>query len=184
MAAARLVHRNMICRHAAVTRDLLNTLACANKAFQNGDYLTTWGCLKCGSYRTQSCTLFYFKEGLNRQRLIALRDMSIVLKRIYWINNEFSTKLHFWNKVCILKLNSSLIDILRKYSLTLGFWTLSIVRNSITRRHNVSETGSVSVLRWGWRETYSIRSLEKLNKDCLTSPMVKVSLYSIFLGYL
>jgi hypothetical protein len=26
--------------------------------------------------------------------------------------------------------------------LTLGFWTLSIVRNSITRRHNVSETGS------------------------------------------
>jgi hypothetical protein len=32
-------------------------------------------------------------------------------------------------------------------SLTLGFWTLSIVRNSITRKHNVSETGSVSVLR-------------------------------------
>jgi hypothetical protein len=33
-------------------------------------------------------------------------------------------------------------------SLTLGFWTLSIVWNSITRRHNVSETGYVSVLRW------------------------------------
>jgi hypothetical protein len=31
--------------------------------------------------------------------------------------------------------------------LILGFWTLSIVRNSITRKHNVSETGSVSVLR-------------------------------------
>jgi hypothetical protein len=38
--------------------------------------------------------------------------------------------------------------ILLPFSLTLGFWTLSIVRNSITRRHNVSETGSVSVLRW------------------------------------
>jgi hypothetical protein len=32
-------------------------------------------------------------------------------------------------------------------SLILGFWTLSIVRNSITRKHNVSETGSVSALR-------------------------------------
>jgi hypothetical protein len=32
-------------------------------------------------------------------------------------------------------------------SLMLGFWTLSIVWNSITRKHNVSETGSVSVLR-------------------------------------
>jgi hypothetical protein len=34
-------------------------------------------------------------------------------------------------------------------SLLLSFWTLSIVRISTNRKHNVSETGSVSVFRRG-----------------------------------
>jgi hypothetical protein len=36
---------------------------------------------------------------------------------------------------------------LSKDSLLLSFWTLSIVRISTNRKHNVSETGSVSVFR-------------------------------------
>jgi hypothetical protein len=36
----------------------------------------------------------------------------------------------------------------------LGFWTLSTIRNSKYRKHSVSETGSVSVLRWGKGDTY------------------------------
>jgi hypothetical protein len=40
----------------------------------------------------------------------------------------------------------------RQCSGLLGFWTLSIVRYSKKpEEHNVSETGSVSVLRWGGR---------------------------------
>jgi hypothetical protein len=50
------------------------------------------------------------------------------------------------NIYIILVIVSNLVAHYR-YHITLGFWTLSIVRNSITRRHNVSETGSVSVLR-------------------------------------
>jgi hypothetical protein len=34
-----------------------------------------------------------------------------------------------------------------------GFWTFSIVRYLENRKHDVLETGSVSVLRWGERET-------------------------------
>jgi hypothetical protein len=39
-------------------------------------------------------------------------------------------------------------------SLLLSFWTLSIVRISTNRKHDVSETGSVSVFRRGG-DTYS-----------------------------
>jgi hypothetical protein len=35
------------------------------------------------------------------------------------------------------------------HSLLLSFWTLSIVRISTNRKHNISETGSVSVFRQG-----------------------------------
>jgi hypothetical protein len=47
------------------------------------------------------------------------------------------------------------------HSELLGFWTLSSVRNSKHWEHNVSETGSVSVLRWGEGDTYSVGSHRK-----------------------
>jgi hypothetical protein len=51
------------------------------------------------------------------------------------------------------------------YSLILSFWTLSIVRISTNRKHNVSETGSVSVFRLGGRDTYSTEK----TKACLST---------------
>jgi hypothetical protein len=50
-------------------------------------------------------------------------------------------------------------------SLLLSFWTLSIVRISTNRKHNVSETGSVSVFRRGGRGTYSTEK----PKACLST---------------
>jgi hypothetical protein len=42
----------------------------------------------------------------------------------------------------------------------LGFWTLSIVwLLGDTKKHNVLETGSVSILRWGVGDTYSVGSI-------------------------
>jgi hypothetical protein len=49
----------------------------------------------------------------------------------YLYFNNFHMIKGFWDSISVL-----------------GFWTLSIVRNSITRKHNVSETGTVSILRW------------------------------------
>jgi hypothetical protein len=49
-------------------------------------------------------------------------------------------------------------------SLLLSFWTLSIVRISTNRKHNVSETGSVSVFRRG-EGTYSTEK----PKACLST---------------
>jgi hypothetical protein len=51
----------------------------------------------------------------------------------------------------------------QKYlSASLGLWTQYIVRNSkITRKRNVSETGSVSVFRWADANTYSVGSLRE-----------------------
>jgi hypothetical protein len=51
---------------------------------------------------------------------------------------DFETKIKFF-RICIES----------GYSLLLSFWTLSIVRISTNRKHNVSETGSVSVFRQG-----------------------------------
>jgi hypothetical protein len=51
------------------------------------------------------------------------------------------------------------------YSLLLSFWTLSIVRISTNRKHNVSETGSVSVFRRGGGGTYS----REKPKACLST---------------
>jgi hypothetical protein len=50
-------------------------------------------------------------------------------------------------------------------SLLLSFWTLSIVRISTNRKHNVSETGSVSVFRQGGGGTYSTEK----PKACLST---------------
>jgi hypothetical protein len=41
----------------------------------------------------------------------------------------------------------------------LGFWNLSIVRILKTRKHAISEKGSVSVLRRRGEESYSVGSL-------------------------
>jgi hypothetical protein len=52
------------------------------------------------------------------------------------------------------------------FSLLLSFWTLSIVRISTNRKHNVSETGSVSVFRReGGAGTYSTEK----PKACLST---------------
>jgi hypothetical protein len=50
------------------------------------------------------------------------------------------------------------------HSLLLSFWTLSIVRISTNRKHNVSETGSVSVFR---REGEHL--LYRKTKACLST---------------
>jgi hypothetical protein len=50
-------------------------------------------------------------------------------------------------------------------SLLLSFWTLSIVRISTNRKHNVLETGSVSVFRRGGGGTYSAEK----PKACLST---------------
>jgi hypothetical protein len=52
----------------------------------------------------------------------------------------------------------------REQLLLLSFWTLSIVRISTNRKHNVSETGSVSVFRQGGA-TYSTEK----PKACLST---------------
>jgi hypothetical protein len=51
------------------------------------------------------------------------------------------------------------------HSLLLSFWTLSIVRISTNRKHNVSETGSVSVFRRGGEGTCSTEK----QKTCLST---------------
>jgi hypothetical protein len=43
----------------------------------------------------------------------------------------------------------------------LGAWTLSVVRSSKIRKHNVSETGSISVRSRMEGDTYSVGSLRK-----------------------
>jgi hypothetical protein len=43
----------------------------------------------------------------------------------------------------------------------LGFWTLFIVRILNTRRHNVSETGPVSILKWEGETPTLLGSLER-----------------------
>jgi hypothetical protein len=45
------------------------------------------------------------------------------------------------------------------YSESLGFWTLSFVRNYKYRKHNVSETESLSVFRLREGDNYSVGSL-------------------------
>jgi hypothetical protein len=85
---------------------------------------------------------------------------------------SFQIFSHFWSLSLMLVTCSSHLIILfmvvlkilgEKYrllsllteSLLLSFWTLSIVRISTNRKHNVSETGSVSIFRWGGGDTYS-----------------------------
>jgi hypothetical protein len=60
---------------------------------------------------------------------------------------------HFWGILQVYYSSMAVCnDHVQYYSGLLGFWTLSIVRYSKkTEEHNVSETGSVSILRWGGR---------------------------------
>jgi hypothetical protein len=78
-----------------------------------------------------------------------------VLKRIFGPKRDGVTggwrKLHN-EELHNLYTSPSIIRIIN--SLLLSFWTLSIVRISTNRKHNVSETGSVSVFRRGGHLLY------------------------------
>jgi hypothetical protein len=64
----------------------------------------------------------------------------------------------YLNVIVLLSLTSNL-------SLLLSFWAFSIVRISTNRKHNVSETGSVSVFRGGGGSTYNTEK----PKACLST---------------
>jgi hypothetical protein len=58
------------------------------------------------------------------------------------------------------------------HSELLGFWTLSIIRYSKnTGGHNVSEAGSVSILRWGGEISTVLGPLERSNLSHWTRPL-------------
>jgi hypothetical protein len=59
------------------------------------------------------------------------------------------------------------------------FWTFSIVRYS--KKHDVSETGSVSVLRWRWgrRQPTQVGHLERANLNHWTRKILCCTTYTI-----
>jgi hypothetical protein len=66
------------------------------------------------------------------------------------------------NNVLGYKANLKGSDDATKRQELLGFWTLSIARNfKLTRKHNISETGSASVFRLGEGDTYCVGFLRK-----------------------
>jgi hypothetical protein len=62
---------------------------------------------------------------------------------------------------CLLSWFDLLFETSSAYSELLEFWTLSGVLE--TRKHNVSETGSVSILRWEEKTPTQLGPLERPN---------------------
>jgi hypothetical protein len=73
----------------------------------------------------------------------------------------------FLTSFCVMQ-NLKGSDVAALHSELLGFWTLSIARNSKYLESSISEIGYVSFFRCGEGDTYSIRSL--------TGPVIEVFL--------
>jgi hypothetical protein len=92
-------------------------------------------------------------------------------RNFHWEKGESNKKLYRVYFVFRLKFEPNSLQLL-------GFWTFPSSGILDTRKYDFSEAGSVSVLRWGGEDFYSVGSLERTNLSHWTTPVKFTQLFN------